>query len=280
MIHFRAALYRRLGRWDEAVGIWKETLEVDPANATIVASLAQTYGMMRRFDEAERYGMRALSLSPTVPIQWWFLTAYARLSRGDTAAARSAVDSAGHYVNEESLEPGRATVHYFSGRPAQAVGFYRDPLLRGFGFPEIGLVAADVSGRSEIARAYADTLRTLARETLSSVPRDYAVVSSRALSQLAVANAYLDNHADAARLAREAVELYPVSRDAFFGPRRVLWEAHVYAVVGRHDDAVDRLRYLLSIPAEMVTVPLLRTDSRWDPLRDHPGFQALLGERE
>ncbi len=77
-------------------------------------------------------------------------------------------------------------------------------------------------------------------------------------------------------MADEAVELYPVSRDAWFGARRVLWQAHVYTVVGRHDEAVERLRYLLSIPADLVSVPQLRMDLRWDPLRDHPGFQALL----
>ena len=50
--------------------------------------------------------------------------------------------------------------------------------------------------------------------------------------------------------------------------------------MGRHDEAVDALRSLLTIPADMVTVPLLRLDPRWDALRDHPGFQALLEEQE
>lgn len=38
-----------------------------------------------------------------------------------------------------------------------------------------------------------------------------------------------------------------------------------------------RLRYLLSIPVEGVTVPMLRMDPRWASIRDDPGFQALVG---
>ncbi len=49
-------------------------------------------------------------------------------------------------------------------------------------------------------------------------------------------------------------------------------------MVGRHDQAVELLRPLLSIPKHQVTVPLLRMDLRWDPLRDRPDFQALLTE--
>ncbi|NIP58675.1 MAG: hypothetical protein GWO00_12005, partial [Gemmatimonadetes bacterium] len=71
---------------------------------------------------------------------------------------------------------------------------------------------------------------------------------------------------------------YPVSRDAYFGARRVFWQAEVLTVVGRHDQAVELLRPLLSIPKHQVTVPLLRMDLRWDPLRDRPDFQALLTE--
>jgi hypothetical protein len=52
-------------------------------------------------------------------------------------------------------------------------------------------------------------------------------------------------------------------------------------VVGEYEKAIDQLEYLLSIPSseflwQVVSIPLLRIDPQWDPLREHPRFQGLL----
>lgn len=51
--------------------------------------------------------------------------------------------------------------------------------------------------------------------------------------------------------------------------------AFIYVLVGEENAAIDQVEYLLSIPSR-ITVPLLRIDPRWDPLRNHPRFQKLL----
>jgi hypothetical protein len=48
---------------------------------------------------------------------------------------------------------------------------------------------------------------------------------------------------------------------------------------GDYDAAIDELDYLLSIPSS-VSVPQLQLHPMWDPLRDHPRFQALLAKYE
>ncbi len=53
----------------------------------------------------------------------------------------------------------------------------------------------------------------------------------------------------------------------------------IYVMVGESDAAIDQLELLLSLPGEIST-PLLRLDPTWDPLRDHPRFQALLEKYE
>jgi hypothetical protein len=50
-------------------------------------------------------------------------------------------------------------------------------------------------------------------------------------------------------------------------------------MVGDYDAAIDLPDYLLSIPS-WVSVPYLRLHPIWDPLRDHPRFQAMLEEHE
>jgi hypothetical protein len=39
--------------------------------------------------------------------------------------------------------------------------------------------------------------------------------------------------------------------------------------------AIDQLEFLLSVPGE-TSVPLLRLDPAWDPLRNHPRFKKLV----
>jgi hypothetical protein len=54
--------------------------------------------------------------------------------------------------------------------------------------------------------------------------------------------------------------------------------AVVYATLGEADSTVKELRTLLSVPS-IISVPLLRIDPTWDPVRRDPGFQALLKGR-
>jgi hypothetical protein len=52
--------------------------------------------------------------------------------------------------------------------------------------------------------------------------------------------------------------------------------AVVYATLGEADSTVKQLRVLLSVPSR-ISVPLLRADPTWDPVRRDRGFQALVG---
>jgi hypothetical protein len=83
----------------------------------------------------------------------------------------------------------------------------------------------------------------------------------------------------AVREGQMAVDLMPVSRDANAAPTYLRGLAHIHTMVGDHDAAIDELDYLLSIPS-WVSVPSLRLNPSWDPLRDHPRFQALLEKYE
>ncbi len=94
--------------------------------------------------------------------------------------------------------------------------------------------------------------------------------------------AYLGRKVEAIREAESAAALMPVQKDAIEGPRTLERVARIYAFLGEPDEAIDRIEYLLSIPSTLSVVNGQLTSSGdpihpfWDPLRDHPRFQALL----
>ena len=81
------------------------------------------------------------------------------------------------------------------------------------------------------------------------------------------------------RAGEHAVELMPISKDAARRAHPAIELAKIYTRVGETDKALDLIDELLSIPCDL-SVGLLRLDPVWDPLRDHPRFQALLEKYE
>jgi len=95
--------------------------------------------------------------------------------------------------------------------------------------------------------------------------------------QLAKVLAHLGEKDAAVAEARRATELRPESKDAFGGPEIAAGVAEVHTIVGDYDRAIKILDELLSRPSA-VTVEGLKVNPIWDPLRNDPGFQALLSK--
>jgi len=70
-----------------------------------------------------------------------------------------------------------------------------------------------------------------------------------------------------------------MSKEAWRGAYRLEDLARIYTIVGEYDAAIDQLELLLAVPSPM-SVPTLRIDPTWNPLRGHSRFQALLEEGE
>jgi len=89
------------------------------------------------------------------------------------------------------------------------------------------------------------------------------------------AYAVLGRKEDAIREGQLAVELLPVAKEAWRAARWVEDLTKIYVMVGEYDLAIEQLEYLLSIPG-VLSIPLLRLDPTWDPIRDHPRFKKLI----
>jgi tetratricopeptide (TPR) repeat protein len=91
--------------------------------------------------------------------------------------------------------------------------------------------------------------------------------------------ACLGRKEDAINEGEKAVELLPEFEDAVEGPKATAALAEIYASVGEHDEAFLLLDHLLAAPHGL-TVPQLKLDPVWDPLRADPRFQKLCEEKQ
>ena len=127
-----------------------------------------------------------------------------------------------------------------------------------------------VAGRMDQSRIYWDSSAVEWENNL--VLSDDPDARADIQAQFARNYARAGRHADARRLLEEAMRM-PVSDEAMPGVRR-RW-AQAYAELGDVENAVEQIEYLLSIPT-LMTVNTLESRVTWEPIRDHPAFQAML----
>jgi serine/threonine-protein kinase len=272
----RAAVLRRQGRFVESAANFARAVELDPRSSDAPFNLAGTYGAIGDYANAVRYAERTIALSP----RWIGVNAdramYLVGWRGDVAEARRVLNDA--LVGPEGgAIIGRLRFHaamLVGSNPADSA-VLRKLTARDFtgDTTELLVWKADWARRhSDAARSltYADSARTILERRVAADPGE---AGTRML--LALSCALQGRKADALREGSRAVEMLPVSRDAWDGAALQEDLAYIETLVGEHDAAIKRLAYLLTIPAG-VSLPVLRADPMWDPLRGNRRFQQLI----
>lgn len=268
-----AAVSRRQGKFEEAAEYEKKALALSPRDSGIAYDLAGCYIRLRKYSEAHRYLDLAMSLAPDNMLAYADKTNSWLLWKGDIKGARAILDKG---PSNEFLDIYR---------------IYLDVLERDYDTALKEFSGLKREGEQEIARLewiakvyYLKNDLKQAAATMDS-PLVYwqsllqknndAVREAEIRSSFGLDYAISGRKEDAIREGKKAVELWPVSRDAVWGPER-LWDlTQIYVITGDHDAAIDQIEYLLSIPSEL-SVQWLRLDPLMDPLRNHPRFQKLL----
>jgi len=149
--------------------------------------------------------------------------------------------------------------------PEDPNSYHSPPLLR-------AQVLIDI-GDSARARAYFDTARVQLERVVAQRPNDF-----RYQVALGLAYAGLGRIADAKRAADRALVLMPPSRTVPAGTTAMKGAAEILAQIPQYRGAaIDLLDRLMQMPAgREASVPLLRIDPAWKPLRNEPEFQRLL----
>jgi TolB-like protein/Tfp pilus assembly protein PilF len=279
------AIQRRQGKWTESTINLEKAASLNPKDSWPLQQLAFNYQMLRNFDDANKTIDRALALDPTALASLEVKSKLAIAEKGDFSVAEKAFDAVKSVpmTNEEKVKIAGARADVFLSERK-----YREALREAESLPDNLLVPihpAALSGKYFVigfarkalqdeagARAAFLKAKDLLEAQLKESPD-----AEEIHVQLAKVLAHLGEKDAAVAEARRATQLRPESKDAFGGPEIAAGVAEVHAILGDNDRAIEILDGLLSRPSA-VTVQGLKINPIWDPLRNEPGFQALLNK--
>lgn len=292
-------ILRRLGRWEESLGYSETAALLDPRNASTLYNHAYSLQMLRRHAEANRYHERALRVTPEMGESALYHFGGLLWLQGDRMAARAFVTDVESRASADALALWEADLATVRGDYRAAIRALESlDLSMDWEWVDFPGVATDVhteyaviklaklchiADDPECTRSYADSaIREATRvlpERIAGDSRDVFGREAVVHAILGQAYALLGDHDRALEESERAVELYSPELDGVDGDSMVRMQIETLILAGEYQRALDRMEYLLDIPA-FYTPTVLRLDPIYDPLRDHPHFRRLVeGER-
>jgi TolB-like protein/Tfp pilus assembly protein PilF len=269
---------RRQGKFDESIESLKKAMELSPQNASLATNLAQTYMAIRKYSEAEYYFNRSISLVPEQVVAYQFKAKNYWLWKGDVQRTRG-------ILSEMPLKDEAASIYYwflqevFERNYQAALDRVSAAPFESFELQELFIPKDQLIGyvyhllnKPELARKAFQSARTILENEIKKRPDDHRVHSS-----LGIIYASLDLKEKAIREGKFGVKLFPIAKDAIYGPKRVEDLAYIYALVGDQKKAMDQIEYMLSVPCYFST-QFLRLNPKWSSLSNNPRFERIVAE--
>jgi len=274
------ALSRRRGRWEEALKALDRWRSIDPQAFMVAHDACLTYMYLRKYDSAEEEMKRAMAINPDVSNPYDDgVWTYLQWD-GTTDRARRLLESAPS-LNSSYIEKLEILLDHYDRRPESAMARLEASSIDVYSDQILYEPRELLECRYLFALGEA---QRAGRACLTVVERIQHEIETRPFDhRLYLARghvfALLGRKDEAVRAGEHAVELMPISKDALDGSDVLIELAKIYTRVGETNKALDLIDELLSMPS-WLSVGLLRLDPAWDPLRDHPRFRALLEKYE
>ncbi|MBA3960327.1 MAG: protein kinase [Chthoniobacterales bacterium] len=268
-------IYRRQGRWRDAVASFDRAVSLDPRNAHVAFRAANNHLNMRNWVAAADGFNRILELAPN-DVDNKIQLAYVELYRnGNPAGGRNILENipasleSDGWVALTRWDMAMLERDYASAEKILSAFTLRN--VKGSRYPKTFFQGRTALARGEVglAQGYfaaaAPAFEAWAREDPDDPERH---------SGLGLLYAYMRRKEDALQESRRAVELEPESQDAFHGAIEQANLALVYALVGEPDQAIPLIERLLSTPGAVggtdfpanITLAELRLRWEWDSL--------------
>src|SRR5437764_2880149 len=272
-----AAIQRRQGKWAESTANFEKAVSLDPKNANVLFNLGLNYMAQRDFETADKIFDRAIAADPQAFASRGMKSAVAIAWKGDLEFVEKQLS-----LVPAEFDPGglvtaaRVGILMLQRKFADALKLLQQFRGETLLYPDTGpCPKALLEGRLYLyqgdktkAQAAFERARPVAEQLVRDAPGD----PGRHV-QLGAVLAGLGLKEEAVNEGRKAVQSVPESQDAFEGPQATAALAEIYAWVGEYDEAFRLLDHLLKVPNGL-TVPALKLDPVWDPLRKDPRFQA------
>jgi len=269
------AIERRQGKWAQSTANLNKAASLSPKDAWILINLGDNYRANRDFEAADKTYDRAIEAAPNsfgvrahkaeLAIEW----------KGDLSVMEKELAKVLPGEDPDGLVTfARVQFLMLQRKFPEALEVLKQ-LPKDVPYdeqlPDL-LEAANYTflNDKEEARSAFERAQTIAEKLVREGPDD-AVRHAR----LGLILAGLDRKEEAIAEGKRAVELLPESQDALDGPKATLGLAKIYTWTGEIDQALQLLDHSLNTP-NGTTVPALKLDPIWDPLRSDPRFQALI----
>jgi serine/threonine-protein kinase len=277
-----AHIQMKQGQFRAAIANWELATSLDPMNWNMFDNLSNAYGAVRIVAAAERAARREMELVPAGSVDrfilelhwgWAYLELTGSFDKLNEVIARnrSVVDPSGAAaigvydacMAQRDFDGAQRAI---DESPAAIFEIWTGPhATKNFFLGRIALARGD----KEKARSLFQAELPIARSELTETPD-----SPHRHAQVGLICAYLGQKEEAMKEGTRAVELLPISKDAFDGPGLELILAEIYSRVGEEEKAVTLIEKLLTLPGGVS--PLELKDCTWDPLRKNARFQKLI----
>ena len=279
-----AAADRRLGDWNGVFAAFEKATQLDPRDADLFSDFGgASYRFTRRYADAVHAFDQALILAPdlydaAINRGWTYVAWKGQLDPLRTALSGVPRDAeVGTGGNAASHRAALLLLERNANSLLQMIDLSRVDVFASQDFFLPGALYAawahQLRGEHAAARAAFDAARVRLDSALRELPDDHRVHAARGM-----ALAGLGRREEALGEARWLQQSAVYREDAFDGPPGVVEDrARILAQAGDAEAALDEIERLLAGPS-WLSVHTLRLDPRWDPIRDHPRFKALLAK--
>ncbi|MFC1530099.1 protein kinase [Gemmatimonadota bacterium] len=283
------SVYARLGRWEEASAANHRAIDLDPTIWYAMRNQIEVLALNRRYDEAENLYRTYLEnftdletdlYSPTAQLHYEASTAFL-MRTGNIEQSWQ------RYMEYEMMETrerrygavgplGRLHCRLFAQQfapiltenvPMAAVSSHHQILFHA----ELAYALGDMN----TASVWYDSLLSFHSYIVPANENQHGY--ARAFSDFGKAYAGTGQYELAIEYGERAVALWPASEYPYDGWILEFGLAEILVLAGEHDRAIEKLEYLLSIPA-MISAAVIRVDPMWNDLWDNLRFIALLDQ--